>query len=85
MANIVAIGSFSINYEKSLLFIVPLAVFFLHVVIVLHHIHKKVPPVDEIWSQFPMNTPVLLHTDAVFFLFCFMREPHSHPGFSDVC
>ena len=49
-----------------------LAVFFLHSIIVLHHIHKKVPPVDEIWSKFPMNTPVLLYTDIVFFFIIFL-------------
>lgn len=39
MADIAAIGSFSVNYERSLLFSVPSC--FFHSIIFLHHIHKK--------------------------------------------
>lgn len=86
MADIAAIGSFRVNYERSLLFSVPSC--FFHSIIFLHHIHKKnVSPIDEIWAIIVSHehSSVTPHWHCVFFLFSFMREPYSHQGFSDVC
>lgn len=69
MADIAAIGSFSVNYERSLLFSVPSC--FFHSIIFLHHIHKKnVSPIDEIWAIIVSHehSSVTPHWHCVFFL-----------------